>query len=170
MELRRERKEAYSSAVVARQLAVWAEEGVNLRETSTPTLAGARQLCAMRGLAERARAVIVEARGSATEFPEDLIAFERKAADVVALAEARLQDVERGLRAQGALRKPCEDHTVTARLEEATPQRLAALKRAVARYPKLARSLLEWARERDPSPEVRAEAARWMSAFDTAGR
>jgi len=54
---------------------------------------------------------------------------------------------------------------VRERLESAVSQRREALRTVGTKLPKLAPLLLQVARERDPSPEVRTEAAARLSAL-----
>ncbi|MGE6760033.1 HEAT repeat domain-containing protein [Corallococcus interemptor] len=164
VQLREQRQQAFSSAVAARQLAVWAqttarEENVSA-EGGVP-LASARQLCAAVVDARFAAQAIARVRGQKTEFPEDLADFERTAQDAIRLAEAKLADAELLLRQQHPGVRTCADQQVAERLSQGVKERTQALQQASsAKLPKpVGTLLLELARERDPSPEVRAAAA-----------
>jgi hypothetical protein len=162
VQLREERRQSFSAAVAARQLSLWSlrvarEESIS-PEGAVP-LAAARQLCAAVRNARFASETIARARKANTEFPEDLAGFEVTAADALKLSEARLADAELLLREQTPGARTCGDDTVRERLESAVSQRREALRTVGTKLPKLAPLLLEVARERDPSPEVRTEAA-----------
>jgi hypothetical protein len=170
MGLREERGQAFSAAVAARQLALWAlrearEEPLS-PEGGVP-LAAARQLCAVAGEARFAAEVIARARRVGTEFPEDLAGFALVAEEARRLAEARLADAELLLREQKPGARGCGDEAVRERLEAAVAQRREALKAVGAKLPRLAPVLLEAVRTTDPSPEVRAEAASRLVALPT---
>lgn len=164
VQLREQRHQAFSAAVAARQLAVWAqttarEEAVS-EEGGVP-LAAARQLCAAVVDARFAAQAIARTRAVKTEFPEDLASFERAAQDAVRLSEAKLADAELLLRQQHPGVRTCADQQVAERLSQGVKERTQALQQASsAKLPKPVGTLLmELARERDPSPEVRAVAA-----------
>jgi len=167
VKIRQERRQPFSAAVAARQLALWslgvAREEVVSAEGGVP-LASARQLCAAAENARFAAQAIAEARKQATEFPEDLDSFERVAADAVKLSEARLADAELLLREKKPDVRLCRDGQVHERLSSAVKERTAALEAVGTKLPKLAPLLLELARDRDPSPEVRAAAAARLAA------
>jgi hypothetical protein len=168
VQIRQERRQPFSAAVAARQLSLWAlgvaREEVVSAEGGVP-LASARQLCAAAENARFAAGVIARTRKEATEFPEDLNSFERTAADAVKLSEARLADAELLLREQSPSARLCRDGQVRERLGSAVKERTAALEAVGAKLPKLAPLLLELARDRDPSPEVRAAAAARLAAL-----
>ncbi|NPD26284.1 HEAT repeat domain-containing protein [Corallococcus sp. AB004] len=164
VQLREQRRQAFSAAVAARQLAVWAQttarEELVSAEGGVP-LASARQLCAAVVDARFAAQAIARVRNEKTEFPEDMDTFERTAQDAVRLAEAKLADAELLLRQQHPGVRTCADQQVAERLSQGVKERTQALQQATsARLPKpVGTLLLELARERDPSPEVRAAAA-----------
>ncbi|NRD51182.1 HEAT repeat domain-containing protein [Corallococcus exiguus] len=164
VQLREQRRQAFSAAVAARQLAVWAQttarEELVSAEGGVP-LASARQLCAAVVDARFAAQAIARVRNEKTEFPEDMDAFERTAQDAVRLAEAKLADAELLLRQQHPGVRTCADQQVAERLSQGVKERTQALQQASsAKLPKpVGTLLLELARERDPSPEVRAAAA-----------
>jgi tetratricopeptide (TPR) repeat protein len=172
VEIRQERRQPFSAAVAARQLALWAlgvaREEVVSSEGGVP-LASARQLCAAAENARFAAQAIAEARKQATEFPEDLNTFERAAADAVKLSEARLADAELLLREQKPDVRLCRDQQVHERLSSAVKERTVVLEAVGTKLPKLAPLLLELARDRDPSPEVRAAAAARLAAISARG-
>jgi hypothetical protein len=170
VQLREERRQTFSAAVAARQLSLWAlrvarDESIS-PEGGVP-LAAARQLCAAVRNARFASEVITRARKTSTEFPEDLAGFELVATDALKLSEARLADAELLLREQTPGARTCGDEAVRERLESAVAQRREALRAVGTKLPKLAPLLLEVARERDPSPEVRTEAAGQLTALGT---
>ncbi|RUO87575.1 HEAT repeat domain-containing protein [Corallococcus sp. AB018] len=164
VQLREQRRQAFSAAVAARQLAVWAQttarEELVSAEGGVP-LASARQLCAAVVDARFAAQAIARVRNEKTEFPEDMDTFERTAQDAVRLAEAKLADAELLLRQQHPGVRTCADQQVAERLSQGVKERTQALQQATsAKLPKpVGTLLLELARERDPSPEVRAAAA-----------
>ncbi|WP_224366560.1 HEAT repeat domain-containing protein [Hyalangium versicolor] len=172
VKIRQERRQPFSAAVAARQLALWAlgvaKEELVSSEGGVP-LASARQLCAAAENARFALDSIAQARKQATEFPEDLSAFERAAQDAVKLSEARLADAELLLRQQNAGVRLCRDQQVHERLVSAVKERTEALGAVGAKLPKLAPVLLQVAKERDPSPEVRATAAARLAAISARG-
>jgi hypothetical protein len=164
VQLREQRRQAFSAAVAARQLSVWAqttarEEAVS-SEGGVP-LAAARQLCAAVVDARFAAEAISRTRTQKTEFPEDLADFERTARDAVRLAEARLADAELILRQQHPGVRTCADQQVAERLSQGVKERTQALQQVAGAKlpPNVGPLLLQLARERDPSPEVRAAAA-----------
>ncbi|HEX5751678.1 MAG TPA: HEAT repeat domain-containing protein [Archangium sp.] len=168
--LREERRQSFSAAVAARQLALWAlrvarEESIS-PEGNVP-LAAARQLCAAVDNARIASEAIARARKTNTEFPEDLDGFALTASEALKLSEARLADAELLLRERTPGARTCGDDAVRERLESAVSERREALRAVGAKLPKLAPLLLEVARERDPSPEIRAEAAARLTALQT---
>ncbi len=170
--IRQERRQPFSAAVAARQLALWAHGVARDEVVSTEggvPLASARHLCAAAENARFAAEAIARARQDATEFPEDLGSFERMAADAVKLSEARLADAELLLREQNPSARRCRDQQVRERLGSAVKERTAALEAVGAKLPKLAPLLLELARDRDPSPEVRAAAAARLAAISARG-
>jgi hypothetical protein len=168
VQVREERRQLFSAAVAARQLSLWAlrvarDESIS-PEGGVP-LASARQLCAAARNARFASETIARARKASTEFPEDLDGFAVTAAEALKLAEARLADAELVLREQTPGARTCGDDAVGERLESAVSQRREALRTVGTKLPKLAPLLLQVARERDPSPEVRTEAAARLSAL-----
>ncbi|RKH50436.1 HEAT repeat domain-containing protein [Corallococcus aberystwythensis] len=164
VQLREQRRQAFSAAVAARQLAVWAQTTAREETVSAEggvPLASARQLCAAVVDARFAAQAIARVRNQKTEFPEDLATFERIAQDAVRLSEAKLADAELILRQQHPGVRTCADQQVAERLSQGVKERTQALQQASnAKLPKpVGTLLLELARERDPSPEVRAAAA-----------
>jgi len=170
MGVREERGQAFSAAVAARQLALWAlreARDESLSPEGGVPLAAARQLCAVVGEARVAADVIARARQVGTEFPEDLASFALMAEEARRLAEARLADAELLLREQKPGARTCGDEAVRERLEAAVAQRREALQAVVAKLPRLAPVLLEAVRTVDPSAEVRAEAAARLASLPT---
>jgi hypothetical protein len=170
MQLREERHQPFSAAVAARQLSLWAlrvarEESLS-SEGNVP-LAASRNLCAAVHHARLAEALITRARGQGTEFPEDLEGFAVTAAEARRLAEARLADAELLLREHTPGARTCADEAVRERLESAVAERRQALRAVGTKLPRLAPLLLEVARSRDPSADIRAEAASRLTALQT---
>jgi hypothetical protein len=172
VQLRQERRQSFSAAVAARQLALWAlgtaREEVVSPEGGIP-LASARQLCAAAENARFAAGVIAQVRQAVTEFPEDVEGFGLLAADAVRLSEARLADAELMLRERNPHARLCRDRQVRERLDSAVKERTAALEAVGTKLPKLAAQLLAVVKERDPVPEVRAVAAARLAALERPG-
>jgi hypothetical protein len=169
VQIREERGQPFSAAVAARQLALWALEVAN-EEPATPegriALGSARQLCAAAVNARFAGEAIARARAATPEFAEDLAEFERRAAEAKRLAEARLADAELLLREQSPGIRTCADQGVRERLDSAVKERTAALGAVGTKLPQqVGRMLLELARVRDPSPQVRAVASARLTAL-----
>ncbi len=157
VEIRQARREPYSAAVAARQLAFWSNEQVRDISSSPESgvLASARTLCAARENAQVAAAAIAQALNDKVEFADDVREYSLRAQETVRLADARLHDVElKLLEADPNVRK-CGSEGVRARLAEGEQQRLEALKAVATKSPKSATLVLELARERDPSPQIR---------------
>jgi len=164
--IREERRQAFSAAVAARQLALWAlgtarEETVSA-EGGIP-LAAARRLCAAVRSARFASEAVARARKANTEFPEDLNGFAVTVSDALKLSEARLADAELLLREKQPGARTCGDDAVRERLTSAVSERREALRALGSKLPRLAPVLLEVARQRDPSEEIRAEARRLLA-------
>ncbi len=170
MQLREERHQPFSAAVAARQLSLWALR-VAREETVSPEgnipLAASRQLCAAVQNARLAEAQILRARAQNPEFPEDLEGFSLTAVEARKLAEARLADGERLLRGRTPGARTCADEAVRERLESAVSERREALRARGVKWPRLAPLLLEATRSRDPSAQIRAEAASRLTALQT---
>lgn len=167
-DLRRRRGQRYSSAVAARQLALWAESMAREHATvagGQAPQAAARQLCGAAEAARFAEGIIVDAAKGGTEFPEDVADFQRAAASARQLAEARLRDAELALRTADARALTCDDARVTERLLAGQRDRERALRSLRAERPKVARALLQLAAARDPSPSVRQVAAAELGAL-----
>lgn len=158
---RQRQKQLFSSAVAARQLAVWAQETARSHDPASPdfgALWSARALCAAVEEARFAEDAIARVQREVTEFPEDLEAFQVTAGEARRLAEARLADAERALVREDRHALGCADRRVAERLEASARLRLSALEQLRARTPALAPALLRLASERDPSAEVRSRA------------
>jgi hypothetical protein len=169
MVLREERHQAFSAAVAARQLSLWAQ-GVAREETVSPEggipLAAARRLCAAARGARAASETIARARRVKTEFPEDLEGFAVTASEALTLSEARLADAELLLREKKPGTRTCEEDAVHERLVNGVSERQEALRAVGTKLPRLAPLLLEAAQSRDPSEQVRAEARRLLARGD----
>lgn len=171
VDIRRDRKQPFSAAVAARQLALWAAEKVKSWEPPPDgqrvAVSDARELCAAAVNARFALAVIESAKGSATEFPDDITRFELTATDALRLAEARLKDAELLLRAQDPQVRTCDDRRVRDRLEDAVKRRGDAVRGLLQRKPTAAtQGVLAAVREADPNPEIRSLAARLVTRGD----
>ncbi|MFP2926166.1 HEAT repeat domain-containing protein [Pyxidicoccus sp. 3LG] len=168
VQIREERRQPFSAAVAARQLALWSLE-VAREETATPEgrmpLGSARQLCAAAVNARFASDAIARARKATNEFAEDLAEFERRAEEAKRLAEARLADAELLLREQNPGVRTCADQSIRERLDGAVKERTAALEAVGTKLPQVGRLLLELARQRDPSPQVREVASARLTAL-----
>lgn len=171
-QIRRERRQFFSAAVAARQLALWANATARDEEakSAAASLTASRQLCAAVQAAHFALEIITEARGQKTEFPEDLEEFEARAREGERLAQARLRDAELLLKTQDPNARTCDDRRVADRLAEAEKARTEALRQVSAKLPKVAAWVLAIAAERDPSPAIRAEAAKLLAARPSAAK
>ncbi len=133
--------------------------GVDLPRGRRPAGGGAAS-CARRWRWPASREGIIDrARKENTDFPDDLASFVLAAADASEAVGGEAADAELLLREQTPGARTCGDEAVRERLESAVSQRREALRTVGTMLPKLAPLLLEVARERDPSPEVRTEAA-----------
>lgn len=156
-QIRRERRQPYSAAVTARQLSVWAQ---NVATVQTVVEGGgaltiARQLCAAVELGRYAREVIAEVAAQKTEFPDDVVEFQRRADDAIKIAEARLRDAELKLLETDGRAKRCGDDSVRERLRAGEAQRLSSLKELPVKASKVASLVKELALQREPSVEIR---------------
>jgi hypothetical protein len=168
-DVRRQRGQRYSSAVAARQLAVWAEAVARDHATTATSgavpLAAARQLCAAAEAARFAERAVADAAVGGTEFPEDVADFQRSATAARQFADARLRDAELALRTADARALTCDDARVTERLAAGQRDRERALRALKTERPKVARALLQLAAARDPSPAVRQLAAAELTSL-----
>lgn len=167
-QIRLERRQPFSAAVAARQLALWAREvarEANLPARGAIPVALARHLCAAAEASRFAFEVISSARTEKTDFPEDLAQFEREAREARGLAEARLADAELLLQTQDPLALRCGDRRVADRLAAALQDRRRALREVPRVLPGQAPELLRLVSEKDPSFEIRAQAAALLASL-----
>lgn len=159
-DLRLERRQHFSAAVAARQLARWAMDVLAAQGSVGPTnaLAASRELCSVLAAAKRAEEVIALASKEKTEFPEDLEHFLLRAREARRLAEAKLRDAELELLAIDARARRCGDNPVADRMAAGKLARLDALRALAAKPPKEWPLLREIVVERDPEPAVREAA------------
>lgn len=153
-QIRRERRQPYSAAITARQLSLWTQQTATVTEGGG-ALGLARQLCAAVELGRYAQTVIAEVATQKTEFPDDVIEFQRRADDAVKLAEARLRDAELKVLEVDTMAKRCGDESVRERLKDGEAQRLSSLKELPVKASKVASLVKELAMQREPSPAIR---------------
>lgn len=158
--IRRERREFFSSAVAARQLAVWAAaRAANAPQAEgTNALSAARDMCAAVDAAVFAKRLIEQTTHEKTEFPEDLEVFLLRAHEAEQLANAKLRDAELALLTQNETARRCGDSSVRSRFDDAVNRRIRLVAELKQRPTKETVLLLDVLNTLDPSPEVREAA------------
>ncbi len=166
IEIRQLRRQPFSAAVAARQLALWSAEVA--RDLEPPrgrdariAVSDVRQLCAAAEYARHALSSVRAVKAQVSDFPDDVVRFELEAVDAVRLAEARLGDAELLLRTQDPHARTCGDARVAERVGAGERARAAALENAAKRRKDSegARLVLERAKAQDPSEALRRLAA-----------
>lgn len=164
--IREERGQAFSAAVAARQLALWAKD-VAAQASLSPEggipLVSARDACAAVEAARFAQEALQRARASKTEFPQDLEAFYQEARTALQLAQAKLADAEILLRTQSPHARTCGDRRVQDRIAAGVVTRVEALESIGKKDPARAKVLWTLASRSDPSAQVRAAAVRALA-------
>ncbi len=163
MTLSESQHKAFSEAVAARQIGLWArdvlEELGPEAQNGHLSLAGVRQLCAVAHLVRIAHTGLEHARQGEKEFPEDVDGFLRESTELRRLSDARLRDAELVLQTHQPGTRSCDDHSVSERLSDGVKERAQALRQLPSKLPRVAPLLLGYARDKDPSPYIRELAA-----------
>lgn len=165
-ELRREQERWLSSAVAARQLAVWAQALVGqLRDVDEGGWLGpSRQLCAARPFTARALELLALARERDADVRATTTGFDETARTAASAVTARLRDAEVAL-ARGARGGfECVGDAQAARLAEASLARRRAITGLGPVRSGEGRAWLERLSRWDPDPAVREVAAAALGA------
>ncbi len=156
--LRQERRQFFSAAVAARQLALWAIAQVQNANPVVPAtaLSSARELCAVFEAAIFSKGIIAEAKKQKTEFPEDLEVFWLRALDAERLSSAKLRDAELAMLTENPSARRCGEDAVRARFDDGVKERLAVIADLKSKPARENQLLFETLQARDPSPAIRA--------------
>ncbi len=160
--IRLERRQFFSAAVAARQLAL---HGANAAAdvgptTSATVLSAARELCSAAEESRFALDVLNRVASEKTEFPDDVAAFQLRAREQLKLVEAHLHDAEIELLTTDPHARRCGDRSVEERMAEGEARRLEALRSLTTAGFRDLSTLRDYLSERDPSFKVREAVAK----------
>ncbi len=159
VELRAERGQFFSSALVARSLAVHAQQILDEQVTDNASaLVRVQHSCASVHLTRLALSTIAQAKskgGKAEEFAQDINDFERKAQATLNLAQAKLRDAQLQALADDALAHTCDTDPAGARFSALERQRLGQLVPLLKSTDEKTRFFLDMLKTRDWSTELR---------------
>jgi len=153
----------FERAVFARRLATTLEQlsKDHARDGGDPPLLAARWYCGALHDATAAQGALDALPPQVVaNAPEDIPSFRERARTVLAEIKARFDDAEDSARVEKPGFTGCEQDGVRARMQEGVSARLVAVSAIAAAGSKLSRYPLQRAALRDPSPEVRAAAAK----------
>jgi HEAT repeat protein len=162
----------FDAAIRARRAEVEIAEADHAHDDEgDPPLLHARWLC---GIAHAASDSLNQLKAippdMSRDFPEDIRAFVRKAEEVQKTTAAHLADAEDAARADRPDLATCEQDDVAPRLAEGVAKRLATIAWLVQTNDPLAGWPLVQLAQNDPSPEVRARAAKALEEMGSTTR
>ena len=168
-QVRIRRKEAFSTAVAARELATAVLAMIEQRAEQQAGLNAAlysRTLCGARDDARDAAALLKGLPpATASDFPEDLLAFGQRADEAVRVSAAKLADVEAEARVKDRSFKGCDDEGDSkARLADGEEDRLKAVAELSAKKDARVKPALERTARLDPAMRVRQAAKAALGA------